>query len=64
MPYTEGEVWVKGQKVAIRSPRDAIRQGIGYVSEDRKGWGCVPGMSVEHTLTLSSLANYAQSGLY
>jgi inositol transport system ATP-binding protein len=61
-PFSQGEVWVKGQQATIRSPRDAIRYGIGYVSEDRKGWGCVPGMSVEHTLTLASLANYTQRG--
>lgn len=60
--FTEGVIEVKGQKAEIRSPRDAIRYGIGYVSEDRKGWGCVPGLSVEHTLTLSSLDQYAKLG--
>jgi inositol transport system ATP-binding protein len=62
-PFSEGEIEVKGQPVKIRSPRDAIRHGIGYVSEDRKGWGCIPGMSVGHTLTLASLARYTQRGI-
>lgn len=58
----EGDIFVKDQAVRIHSPRDAIRYGIGYVSEDRKGLGCIPGMSVMHTLTLASLKNYVDQG--
>lgn len=61
-PLPKGEMYIKGQKVSIRSPQDAIQRGIGYVSEDRKALGCIPGMSVQHTLTLSSLNNYADRG--
>ena len=61
-PFSAGEVLVKGEGATIRSPEDAIRYGIGYVSEDRKGWGCVPGMSVQHTMTLSSLADHVRGG--
>lgn len=61
-PPTQGEIFIKGEKVIIRSPSDAIRHGMGYLSEDRQGWGCIPGMSVQHTLTLSSLRKYAKSG--
>ncbi|MPR34146.1 sugar ABC transporter ATP-binding protein [Salmonirosea aquatica] len=61
-PLAQGEVFIKGVPVSIRSPQDAIGRGIGYVSEDRKALGCIPGMSVQHTLTLSSLKNYAQWG--
>ena len=61
-PLAGGEVFVKGLPVTIRSPQDAIRYGIGYVSEDRKALGCIPGMSVQHTLTLASLKHYAQWG--
>ena len=61
-PFSTGKVRIKGEDVTIQSPEEAIRQGIGYVSEDRKGWGCIPGMSVQHTLTLSSLAAYVRVG--
>lgn len=53
--YTSGEVYVKGQKVAIKSPQEAIRRGIGYVSEDRKGLGFIPDLSVKHNITLGSI---------
>ncbi len=54
-----GEIYVKGKKASIKSPRDAIRQGIGYVSEDRKRLGFIPGLSVKYNMTLASLSKYA-----
>jgi inositol transport system ATP-binding protein len=53
-----GSVVFKGEAVTIRSPRDAIRLGIGYVSEDRKGDGFIPAMSVARNLTLASLPRH------
>lgn len=47
-----------GQGVAIRSPADAVRQGIAYVSEDRRATGLVMGMSVTQNITLVSLRRY------
>lgn len=56
----EGDLFVKGEKATIRSPWEAIRHGIGYVSEDRKGWGFVPGLSVKQNMTLASLHNHTK----
>lgn len=50
-----GEIFIKGKKVSIRSPRDAIKAGIGFVSEDRKQYGLVLSSSVKHNITLASL---------
>lgn len=58
-PISQGVIRINGQAVGIRSPQDAIRHGIGYVSEDRKEWGFVPGMSVRENLTLASLRTWA-----
>ncbi|WP_185731563.1 sugar ABC transporter ATP-binding protein [Larkinella rosea] len=58
-----GEIYLKGKQLIIKTPQDAIRQGIGYVSEDRKGLGFIPGLSVKHNITLSSLPNHAR-GLF
>lgn len=41
-----GEVLVNGQKVTIRSPKDALRSGIGLIPEDRKRQGCLLMQSV------------------
>ena len=58
-----GEIYIRGKKSMIKSPRDAIRQGIGYVSEDRKRLGFVPGLSVQYNMTLASLSKYANGPL-
>lgn len=45
-PFSTGRVTVDGAPVRLRSPRAAMRAGIAYVSEDRKGEGIVAGQSV------------------
>ncbi|WP_128544561.1 sugar ABC transporter ATP-binding protein [Larkinella soli] len=57
---TGGEIFVKGKKVYIRTPQDAIQNGIGYVSEDRKALGFIPGMSVRDNITLGSLKQHTK----
>ncbi len=52
LPKKAGEVLFEGRPVSIGKPRDAIRLGIGYVTEDRKNAGILPDMSVLHNLTL------------
>jgi inositol transport system ATP-binding protein len=58
-----GDIVINGEKVIIHSPKEAIQHGIGYVSEDRKGWGFIPGLSVCQNLTLASLPNHV-NGLF
>ncbi len=50
-----GAVSVRGRQLQITSPADAIRNGIGLVSEDRKKFGLVLSASVQHNISLSSL---------
>ncbi|NQV74536.1 MAG: sugar ABC transporter ATP-binding protein [Bacteroidetes bacterium] len=57
-----GEILLKGHKIEIRSPKDAIEQGIAYVSEDRKALGFIPELSVIENITLSNLKNYSKRG--
>ncbi|MDD5659091.1 MAG: sugar ABC transporter ATP-binding protein [Actinomycetota bacterium] len=49
---TSGEVYFKGKKVEIRKPSEAIKLGIGYVTEDRKGEGLLNDMSVLQNLSI------------
>ena len=58
-----GEIYIRGEKAVVKSPRDAIRQGIGYVSEDRKRLGFIPGLSVQYNMTLASLSKHANGVL-
>ena len=56
MPAERGEIRVRGHAARIRNPADAMRLGIGMVTEDRRADGFVPLMSVRHNVTLASLA--------
>jgi len=56
----KGEIILKGQKTEIRSPKDAIEKGIGYVSEDRKSLGFIPELSIIENISLSSLKKYSK----
>ncbi|WP_424216396.1 sugar ABC transporter ATP-binding protein (plasmid) [Streptomyces sp. BI20] len=57
-----GEVRVAGRPVRIRSPRDAVRHGIGLLTEDRKAQGLVPDRSVAANLSLASLRAVSRAG--
>lgn len=59
-PYDEGEVKIKGKKVKIKSPAEAISLGIGLVSEDRKHFGLVLPLSVRENITLSNLQSLSK----
>lgn len=59
--FDSGEVFIDGNKVRISSPRDAIKNGIGMVTEDRKLLGLVLCRSVLENTTyanLDSLSNW------
>jgi inositol transport system ATP-binding protein len=58
-----GEIFVKGKKVSIKSPADAIRVGIGLVSEDRKRFGLVLSSSVKNNITLAALGKCSRGPL-
>ena len=57
-----GEIYIKGQKADIRSPKDALRYGMGFVPEDRKSQGLVLDMSVRQNTTLAALRLVANGG--
>jgi ribose transport system ATP-binding protein len=61
-PVRSGEVRVLGVSSAKGGPHQRIRQGLGFVSEDRKEEGLALGRSIEDNLTYSALGKYARFG--
>ena len=51
-PTDSGRVFVKGRERSIKSPADAIRLGIAFLTEDRKRNGLVLTLSVKHNVSL------------
>ncbi|HEX9918420.1 MAG TPA: ATP-binding cassette domain-containing protein [Pyrinomonadaceae bacterium] len=56
---TSGEVRIEGQRVSIESPADAIRHGLGFVTEDRKRFGLVLDQTILNNMTLAGLPRIA-----
>lgn len=50
--WDRGELWFRGKKMSRLSTRAAIREGIGYVSEDRKREGIFPELTVRENIVL------------
>jgi ribose transport system ATP-binding protein len=59
-----GEILVHEHPVQIRSPRDAVRAGIGLVPEDRKRDGLLLTQSILVNTTLSTVARHAVGGVW
>ena len=53
-----GDIYVNGKKVEINSPQDAVKCGIGYLSEDRKRYGIVVQKTVAENSTMATLEKY------
>ena len=62
-PIDEGTIDVRGKRVEIRSPNDAIAQRIAFVPEDRKAEGIIPDLSVRENLTLAALPTLTRLGI-
>ena len=54
-PIDGGRIELDGEALTIRSPRDAIDAGIGYLTEDRKGEGLAMQLGIEPNITLASV---------
>lgn len=59
----QGQVFLEGKEIKIRTPRDAVRQGICMVPEDHKRDGILPIMPVGHNMTISVLDRFSLRGL-
>ncbi len=61
-PVDGGEVMLEGRTLSIKSPADAIHQGLGFVTEDRKLQGLVLGMNVRENISLATLPQLSPRG--
>jgi ribose transport system ATP-binding protein len=57
-PRESGEILIKGKPVHIKSPGDAVRHGIGYLSEDRKRYGLALAMDVKENVALAAMKKF------
>jgi ABC-type sugar transport system ATPase subunit len=60
MPHRSGKIFIEGKERYIPNTRTAIRNGIGFLTEDRKKDGFVDTMNIEENMTLSILKDIAR----
>ena len=64
MDYTDmGEIYVEGKRARIRSPKDALRSGIAYLSEDRKQEGLVLKAPVKWNISMANMSRILSAGM-
>ncbi len=61
-PRQTGEIFVNGEKINIKTPEQAVKHGICYLSEDRKRFGLMLGKSVTENSAIASMDDYVHHG--
>ena len=59
-PKVGGEIYFKGRKLEIESPKDSIKNGIVYLTEDRKALGLFLELSIKKNISAMKLSNVAK----
>lgn len=58
-----GEIFINGEKVNIKTPEQAVKHGICYLSEDRKRFGLMLDKSITENTTIASVDSFIKRGL-
>lgn len=58
-----GEVKLNGKQLSIKRPQDAINNGIGMITEDRRGTGILGCLSIADNVSIASLSQYVEAGV-
>jgi putative multiple sugar transport system ATP-binding protein len=61
--HCRGRIRLGGREVELKTPRDAIRAGLGYLSEDRKELGLILIQNVKTNISNSSLGKLSRLGV-
>jgi len=58
-PKTAGKIYLRDKEIKIKSPSDAVKSGIGYLSEDRKKYGLLLSQNITFNVILSSIPAFS-----
>lgn len=61
---SKGEIYVKGEKVDVHSPKDIIKKGVALITEDRKATGLNLSGSVNDNIAMVAIKKLLVNGLY
>ncbi|ADP34094.1 heme ABC exporter, ATP-binding protein CcmA [Bacillus atrophaeus subsp. globigii] len=58
-----GEIWLAGKKTNIKNPNDAVKKGLGFITENRKDEGLLLDTSIRENIALPSLTSFSPKGV-
>ena len=61
---SQGEIFVKGKKIKVHSPKDIIKEGVALITEDRKVTGLNLSGSVNDNIAMVAIKKLLSHGLY
>ncbi len=61
--HSKGEIVLKGEKVNINQPRDAIRRSMALLTEDRRASGIMGVLSISDNVAIASLDQFLMGGI-
>ncbi|TYR79388.1 sugar ABC transporter ATP-binding protein [Priestia megaterium] len=62
-PFDSGDILLNGERVSIQRPDQAVKLGIGFITEDRKDEGLVLDFSIRENIALPSLYSFSPKGM-
>lgn len=64
LPYESGKIKIEGKEVRIKSPDQAMKQGIGFITEDRKTEGLMLEKSIQANIALANLDKMSKGNVF
>ncbi|MHB8062086.1 MAG: sugar ABC transporter ATP-binding protein [Ruminiclostridium sp.] len=61
-PVQSGKLYLEGKEIKVKNTNEAIRKGIGYLSEDRKSQGLYINFDIKNNLIANHLGDFTRSG--
>lgn len=61
MSIDSGKIYIEGKEVQIKNPSQAIKAGIGFITEDRKTEGLMLEKSIEENVSLANLGKVSRN---
>ncbi len=63
LPYESGKIFIEGNEVKIKNPRQAIAAGIGFITEDRKTEGLLLEKSIAENIVIANLGKVSKNSV-
>lgn len=59
-----GQIIINEEQLIIKNPFEAIKHGIGFLTEDRKDEGLILDFSIKDNMTLPSTRDFVKNGIF